>query len=167
MDATRESIVCEGIQRPSDAMDVLLLNVKPRPVFAVLGSLMLMGALVVCVVSLRAKEPSYLLPSLLVYLALYAFVYVPWNVRRLASQNPLKGLSSRCEVTDAGLTFSSERGQLRMLWTDFRRWRCNAKVTLLYATDSSLFPFPAHYFTTNGTYLEFRALVAKHLGDPS
>src|SRR5690242_11836458 len=128
MDATRESIVCEGIQQPSDAMDVLLLHVKPRPVFAVLGSLLLVGAVAVCVVSLRAKDPSYLMPSLLAYLALHAFVYVPWSVRRRSNQNPLRGLSSRCEATNSGLTFSSERGQVRLLWSDFRRWRSNAKV---------------------------------------
>ena len=165
----RESIVCEGTFERSDAIDMLLLHVKPRPWFAVVGSALVVLAIAACFLPHRTpdgrtEEPSLFLPAILVFLALYAFLYVPWNVYRLYQQHPMRMLSSRVEASDGGLTIKSERGEARLSWSDFRRWRSNSKVLLLYMTDANFVTFPARLFAADGAYGEFRELVAKHLG---
>jgi hypothetical protein len=162
-------IVCEGSARVNDAFDMLLLHVKPRPAFAILGSAMVVLAVAACFLPQRTPDghtgsPSIGLPVALAFLALYAFVYVPWNVRRLFRQNPLRNMSCRYEVADTGLTLKSERGETRFLWSDFRRWRSNRKVLLLYLTDASFIGLPARLFRSHDKYLDLQGLVARHVG---
>jgi hypothetical protein len=147
---------------------MLKLHIKPRPVFAILGIVLLVLAVVACflpnrTVSGRVQEPSGILPAMLVFLAAYAFLYVPWNVRRLYLQNATKDHPLAIEATDEGITFRSSRGQASLPWSDFRHWRGNDKVVLLYETDASFFGVPAHFFANPETYVAFQGLVGRHL----
>lgn len=165
-------IVCEGSAQLNDAFDTLLLHVKPRPAFAIIGATLVVLAVAACFLPQRTPNgrqaaPSMGLPVALGFLALYAFVYVPWNLRRLYRQNPLKNISCRYEAADTGITLRSARGETRFLWSDFRRWRRNRKVLLLYLTDASFIALPARLFTIPNDYLKCQGLVAQHLGKPT
>jgi hypothetical protein len=100
---------------------------------------------------------------MLAFLAVYAFIYVPWNVRRLYHQNATRDVPLTVEATEDGVTFRSSRGEARLPWSDLRHWRGNDKVVLLYKTDAFFFGVPAHFFSDAEGYAAFQSLVGRHL----
>jgi hypothetical protein len=107
-----------------------------------------------------------LLPATLVFLAAYFFLFVPWNVRRVLLQSATCNLPVQYVADGRGLHIASARGNASFPWSDFRRWRANANVTLLFLTDAHMFLIPRRLFVCDEDFLAFKDMVETYLGFP-
>lgn len=89
--------------------------------------------------------------------------FLPWSAERAFKHSPFQGMPTRTEVSPLGVTQTSERGEQRLLWSDFRTFRTNSKVTLLYLRGAGLAVLLAARFTP-ADYERVQAIVRNSVG---
>lgn len=100
----------------------------------------------------------------IVYFAFLYYVLLPWRIRRIFKQQ--KSLHDRF-ILDLGedeLRIDSPRGNFRMKWSDFHKWKMNDKLILLYHSDAVFQMIPARVFSTEQERGSFAQHLERHLG---
>ena len=152
--------------RPEDYRRAVYLHLRPRPVFAVAGILMLALAVLALVLMIRSHPPwdpiTLVLPGCLAYFAVFFFVALPWQATRHFRQNRFLAHATEYRIDETGLHAQSDLGTTEIPWDHLHKWKENRRLILLYPTDATYFLFPRRLFT-DAEWEEFRALAAQHL----
>lgn len=124
------------------------------------------------VVTLVAREPGSathpLLPALvglLIFLAAWYFILLPRQIRRAYRQPfdaPAPTLSG--ELTDDGLTVTSDAVSGKLPWRDVLRWKHDDRLILLYSSTSDFIMIPLRGFDSPDTRAAALAFLQRHLG---
>lgn len=148
----------------------LHLRFSPPLRFALwLAALSLFAFLVATLVFRDAHSaPHPLLPALvalLLFLAAWYFILLPRQIRRayhqpfVAAAPTLSG-----ELTDDGLTVTSEAVSGKLAWRDVLRWKHNDRLILLYSSTSDFIMIPLRGFDSFETRAAALAFLQRHLG---
>lgn len=148
----------QGSLKEADFLAAQRLHAKPRPVFAVIGVLLVILALVTLYLS-----HSWSLGAALAFLLLF-FVYEPFRARRLFRQYKALSEPTTVEPRDDGLYFKRENGEGLVPWSQVIKWRSNDKVLLLYPASGFFYLLPSHFFQNVDAFEEFVRLVEGKLG---
>lgn len=92
---------------------------------------------------------SWLLPLVIIggLTVLYYYVLLPWNVRRIFSQQKELSVPLEHEITDSALVSSSQYGSGVRPWADFHKWKEDKDVLLLYMSDVMFVLIPKRFCT--------------------
>ena len=152
--------------RPEDYRRAVYLHLRPRPVFAVAGILMLALAVLALVLMIRSHPPwdpiTLVLPGCLAYFAVYFFVMIPWQANKQFKQNRFLAHVAEFRIDAAGLRSQSDLGSMEIPWDHLHKWKESQRLILLYPTDATYLIFPRRLFAP-AEWEEFRALTAQHL----
>jgi hypothetical protein len=72
-------------------------------------------------------------------------------------------------VSENGLDFRSENGHIRLPWSDYRKWKENDTLYLLYPGDGMFFGMiPKRFFQSQGDVDKFREILNANVstGEP-
>ncbi len=142
-----------------DYLDASRLHMRPvgaRRVarWSVIG---LVAAVFICTVLLWilgeltpeiVKSWSYLLPVVAAAVGLYLlsyYVYLPWNTRRIFLQQKEYAAPFEIEITPQALLAYSQYGYSNRPWADYRKWRQDEKLLLLYLSDVQYTVIPKRF----------------------
>ena len=124
---------------------------RPRPVFAVLGVIVL--GLFIWAASL---DFDLLLFGFLVILAVYVLIVIPWHAKKTYRNYKALSLPVTVEVLDEGLRFESPTGNNLAPWDHFVKWRKNKNLILVYPTKRLFHLLPRHFFETSADFDRIR-----------
>jgi hypothetical protein len=158
MATTSEMTPIQGSLKEADYLAAQWLHIRPRPVFAIVGIMLLGGALA----ALYASR-SWSFAGVLVILCL-SFLYMPFQSRRLFRQ--YRALSERMTIAvrDDGLYVTTETGEGLVPWSYVIKWRYNDRLLLLYPANTVFYLLPSHLFPSSEAFHDFVALVKSKLG---
>lgn len=150
----------EGVIRESDYVRSQYLHIRPRPVFAVIGALILTLFAWALIVS-----PSWVMSGVAAYLVLWLLVFIPWRAKK--SYRQYKALSEpvSVEVRDDGLFFKRENGEGLVPWSHIVKWRQGKKLLLLYPTSNIFHLVPSHFFQSHEAFMAFTEIVKGKVGN--
>jgi hypothetical protein len=150
----------------ADYRRAAFLHLRPRPVIAIAGILIL--ALFLLALGLKLATPNrwdrstFVLLGLLLYLVLYFFVLVPQCANRSFVQNRFRQDHGQCDIDDTGLHTRSDLGAAQIPWDHLHKWKEGRSMVLLYLSDTLYLIFPKRLFKSE-SWNEFRALAEKNL----
>jgi len=134
-----------------------------------LAALSLGAFLVVTLVAGDTRAaPHPLLPALvalLLFLAAWYFILLPRQIRRAYHQpfdTPAPTLAG--ELTDAGLSVTSEAVSGQLPWRDVVRWKHDDRLVLLYSSASDFVMIPLRGFDSPESRSAALAFLQRHLG---
>ncbi len=160
------------IQKDTDSIGIrdyrhaLFLHLRPRPVFAVAGILMLLLVLFGLIQKLFSPEPCQpfilLICGVFLYLVIYFFYYLPKSAASNFKNDRFSKYKATYLMDDHGFHSTSELGNTVIPWDHFLKWKADRRMILLYPYQTLYFIFPRHLFTDD-SWVEFRSLVAKKI----
>lgn len=152
-------ISIQGSIQEADYLAAQRLHRKPRPAFAVVGILLVVGALAALYTS-----RSVPLGMALAFLLLIFFVYEPLKAKRVFRQYKALSEPTTVELRDDGLFFKREDGEGLVPWSHVIKWRSNDELLLLYPASGLFYLLPSHFFPNSEAFKEFVTLVRSKLG---
>ena len=152
-------MIVQGQYKEADYVAAQWLHIRPRRIFAVLGVLILCGALWALWVA-----RSWVLLASLGYLVLWA-LYIPFKAKRSFLQHKALSEPVEMQVRNEGLFFKRENGEGLVPWNHIVKWRWNDRLALLYPTSSLFHMVPRHFFATDEMYQSFRNQVQEKVGN--
>lgn len=114
------------------------LHIKPRPVFVVLGALVLALMLIVAVYALLSRDSERAALIIVVAVSYLVFTVVAHRRRVARAYDQTKALHDEFAMTvdGSGIHTAAERGQSTMLYGDILRIREDERVMLIYHADN-------------------------------
>ncbi len=151
------SIHAEGTILEGDYVRAQYLHIKPRPLFAVLGLLILIMVVVVFLFM-----PNWILAGALAYLILWAGFLIPWFAKKNYRQYKAISEPMTLEVREDGIFFKRKNGEGLLPWMDIVKWRQNKSLFLLYPANNLFHLVPKHFFSNSERFDDLaKVLVAK------
>jgi hypothetical protein len=149
------------------------LHMKPRRGFAIIGSTLIILALGIIALELQkffmhgdGLTTVLVLGAILVYFALYFFVWIPHQMKKLFDQQKLAQTECQMEISDECLVSRASYGESKIPWPSFHKWKATSDMILLYQSDALYHVFPARMFPSPGDFKAFQSILAEHLGKP-
>ncbi|MFI4912868.1 MAG: YcxB family protein [Sedimentisphaeraceae bacterium JB056] len=137
--------------KDKDLRDFILLNLKPRPFYAVAGSIIYLTAAIVLLNQLissgfkEVEEPVLLF--FIIALPAYLLIIAPY----LAIRNYRKSIFSHSKSTvtfdENGFHETSDLSDTKLPWETFDYYKTNGKTMILHMRGSTSIFFPKHLFT--------------------
>ena len=147
-----------GQCKESDYIAAQFLHLRPRPVFAVMGVLIVILAFWALWMS-----RSLILLGCLAYLALWP-CFLWWNAKRLFREYKAMSEPLEMHVGDDGLYFRRKHGEGLIPWIEVIKWRANRRLVLIYPSTNIFHMVPSHFFDSPDAFRVFRETVQKRLG---
>ena len=141
------------------------LVMKPRPVFAVIGVLLIALFIWGVWYSLFSlTNPSlywtrYVMPGLFIYLVLSFAVYRPYRWNQIYRKQKSLSRDVRLTVVPEGLRFADENGDSLVPWSDYTDWKENNSIFLLFLSPVLFQAIPKRAFQDSSAVDEFRELL--------
>ena len=149
----------QGQRTERDYVIAQFLHMRPRPVFAIIG-VVLVGLLIWAL----ATSGSGSLYAVVVFLIVYFAVFIPWRHRRTFREYKALSEPFTLVVQDDGLHFESEHGSGVVPWSHIVKWRCNKSVVLVYPARNLFYLVPRHCFSSQSEFGEFTNLLKERIG---
>ena len=150
----------EGVIQESDYVRSQYLHIRPRPILAVIGVVILALFAWALVAS-----PSWVMTGVAAYLALWFLVIIPWRAKKIYRQYKALSESVSVEVRDDGLFFKRSNGEGLVPWSHIVKWRQSKKLLLLYPANNIFHLVPSHFFPTQEAYAAFGKVVKGRCGN--
>jgi hypothetical protein len=149
----------QGALTLADYLAAQRLHLKPRPIFAVVGGILLLAAL-----AAMSLAPSWELGLALAVLAGMFFAYMPLKARRTFKQ--FKALSEPMviELREGGLFFKSANAEGLVPWSHLIKWRRSRTLVLLYPASGFFYMLPSRFFPSQSAFAHFMNAVEINLG---
>lgn len=160
-----------GTYNSGDIWAVHWLQIKPRRSFAIVGVILI--ALFLMTIVTMINDPAFLksfprwgIWTFVACAGYLAFVYTVWaprtirrKFREVAELNRLHTF----EITEQGLAVSSETGHNTIPWSDFKKWKENKRVLLLYAGSFPYCMIPKRFFQAEQDYKTFIKILSEKI----
>ena len=148
----------EGVVSEKDCVAAQYLNMRPRGVLAVIGTLICLLAVVLMLISV-----SWPLVGVMAFLVAWYFVYVPWASKRNYRQYKAMARAYTVELTDEGYRTFGEHGEGTIPWSDIASVRHNKNLLLIYPTSNLFYIVPHHFFESREAFAAFIADVERRV----
>lgn len=141
------------------------LHIKPRPVFAFVGIVLIIVALSVLWLSFFGPyyQPNgfvrWAVLALLIYMFLYWVIIQPLKWKRIYRQQKSLNRPFSLEVTEQGISAKSENMEGNTPWAGYQRWREGNGVFLLYWSDVLFQIIPFRFFQNGEQMKEFKNIL--------
>jgi len=161
-------IVAEGTLSWAEFRGAQYLHLRPRPWLRVVGWLLLVLCAAMLVPALldglTSETPgtAYTFVGALLYLGLWFFVYIPWQARRMFTQQKALREPLRLEASGEGLWASTSIAHGAYPWSHLHKWKEGKSLFLLYFSDSLFCIVPKRCFAHPGDVVSFRSLLVKN-----
>lgn len=155
---------------PADYLDAVRLGIRPRPVLAVIGGvLVLLGlvglALIVrSVLQGRAGWNEAIGIFALGFLPFWYWLYLPWWVNRMYLQHRSLHEPYSVALEDQGLRFQTPNAEALLPWQHLHRWRESRSVFALYQSDALFHIIPKRCFASPFTEEVLREALLQNAG---
>lgn len=133
----------EGKLEQTDYLNATLLHLQPTGVARILlyAILSIVGFFVVVLIYMTALNElpvGLMIPGLFLaaFVALYRYVLIPNQVKKIFNQQKNLSLPFELEITDAGLVGINELGKSTQPWNHFVKWKENKDLLILYHSDA-------------------------------
>lgn len=160
-------IEVKGVFQPSDYVRAQYLHIRPRPLYKVLGVIVLV--LFLWAAWLAFTSDDFGAFDILFLVTIVAFilnftVYIPWKTRRVYRQQKAlqRGLSFKFD--DAGASISNENGHSTSPWSDYLKWKQNDHLILIYLSDCMYHMLPRRMFVDPGGFEKLGELLTRRIG---
>jgi hypothetical protein len=146
------------------------LHLKPRPAVVVVGfalafvTLVALGLSFFGSYSYQTQIARWALLAFLGYLIFHWAFLLPTRWKRIYRQQKSLGTPYRLEITEEGITGTTENMQGTNPWSDYVRWKEGNGVFLLYWSDALFQVIPLRFFSTDKQVLDFRRLLREKVG---
>ncbi len=143
------------------------LNLKPRPVFAIAGVLLVILSLIVLWLSFlgpyshQAGTARWAVLAFLGYLLFHWTFVLPMKWRRIYRQQLSLQKPYKLEITEQGISGQTDNMQGTNSWSDYIRWKEGNGVFLLYWSDALFQVIPLRFFSTGEQVEEFRNILCE------
>lgn len=154
-----------------DYMRAQRLHLRPRLVVGLLGLLLLLlalGAAGFRIYQWSAGEidasEAGLLPSLLLFLAAFFLLFLPWRLRRSYRRHRMLHAPFEIAFDDRTMSATNEFGHSSVPWSTFVRFRESKHVFLLYPADGLFHVIPKRLLSGDEEVNALRALLTEKVG---
>ncbi len=140
-----------------DYLHAQYLHMQPSRLVAtvlyILVGLLVLGILAGLVPVIAAggfvQSMTFVLPLLVIvlFIVLYYYVLFPRRVQRIYEQQKEMTAAFEHEITPEGLASSNKYGYANRPWGNFRKWRENKDLLLLYLSDIQFILLPKRFCT--------------------
>ena len=96
--------------------------------------------------------------------AIGRFIYLPWLAGRQYSRQPLAKIENVVSLRPDGLNFSSDRGEMRFLWSDFIGWRADDRMVIVFRGHRLLMMVPTRLAAEGFPIEALKRALAAHIG---
>lgn len=162
-------IEVKGVLQPSDYVRAQYLHLRPRPIYKIVGIIILVLFLWAGWYSVskgNLETLDYLFFLVTVFLILNFAVYLPWRTRRIYKQQKALHRELTFKFDDGGVSASNENGRSLTPWEDYLKWKQNEHLILLYFSDCMYHMVPRHFFADAQVFDSLRELlpgkISKH-----
>lgn len=160
--------------KPEDYVRANFLNIRPRPIFKLVGLVFLILTISILGISffqLLAGKDKTLIPFViagcLAYLAFYFGFRLPQRLKKIFRQQKSLHSPYSIEVNDDLIFVKAETGESRLPWNHFIKWKENKPLITLYQSDILLHIIPKRCFASPDELGQFRELLIKKIGQAS
>jgi len=152
-----------------DLRSAAWLHSAPRTFFAVLGLLVLSLVAWALWLAFFSSRPDpgwgkWVVLAVLAYLLTHYLIYVPFHLKRQYRQYKALQRELHLSPDASGLTVATENGKGTVPWSDFRSWKENKSLFMLYVTDRLYHLVPKHFFASPRDIDDFRAMLQRLVG---
>lgn len=153
------TLVIHGQIKEEDYVAAQFVHIRPRPLFAVVGILLVLSAILTVFIA-----GSVIVGAALAYFMLYFLVFIPYSARK--NYRLYKAISEPVTVTiqEDGIFFKREGGEGLMKWSEIVKWRPSKKLVLLYPTNNLFYLLPSHIFSQESGFEAFKKLLEEKCG---
>jgi len=155
-------IEVNGTLQPNDYVRAQFLNLRPRPVYKVVGVILLAAAIWAGWYSFSQGDIElldYLFVAAILFLILNFAVYLPWKTRRIYKQQKAMQRELTYRFDESGVFASNENGQSTTPWEDYLKWKQNDHMILLYLSDCLYHMIPKTLFHQSDDFDKLLELV--------
>ena len=157
--------------KPSDYVQSQFLHFRPRPVWAIVGTLLLLLLLWAIYhtwqEAIETGEYSisfWIFIGFIIYLIGYFFVFIPLQARRIFKQQKAFHIPFTIFFNDNGIDSKSDLGDVNIPWSHIIRWKENDKLFLLYHSDVIFQFIPKRLIAEEDTVNKLRSLFSAKVG---
>ena len=161
-------IEAKGTITAEDYVRAQRLHLRPRPLFRVLDLLLAcLFAFAFVAASWAAHVGGYtgfplILGVCAAYLALFFFVWLPFQARRMYKQQKTLHVPFTFRLDETGLRIESELGSTVLPWAMLHRWKENKHLFLIYHAANLFTPVPKRLQSPEAA-LSMRSFLQEHL----
>ena len=160
-------IEVKGVLQPGDYVRAQYLHLRPRPIYKIVGIIILALSLWAGWHSITSGDLStldYLFFLAIIFLILNFAVYLPWKTRRIYRQQKALHRELRMKFDDVGVTAENENGRSSTPWEDYLKWKQNDQLILLYFSDCLYHMVPKRFFADAHDFEKLRELIPGKIG---
>jgi YcxB-like protein len=159
--------------KPEDYIQAQYLHMRPSSWQKYLG-IALLSLWLVAVVASAFQSVSLnnmlgiFLPTLffsLIYI-LILLVVLPWNVRRIFSQQQTLRGEYETVISPEVIETTSKYGTTKIPLSDFHKYKVGKDLILLYQSQSLFHMFPRRFFVSEEDFKTFLSYLGANLGSP-
>ncbi len=152
-------MIVTGQLKEVDYVAAQFLHLRPRPVFAVIGLILL--CLAICAI---VYVHSFWFLFGLIYLVVFFAVIIPFKAKRTFRQYKVMSEPVTMEVLEGGLFFKRTNGEGLVPWSHIVKWKNNKKLAILYPAGNLFYMVPNHFFAGPVEFEAFVATLKERLG---
>jgi hypothetical protein len=166
-------ITLQGKFKPEDYIKALYLHLRPKPWFKYIVIALLSLCLVVFVAS--ASSPDSLINAFSIFVPILIFglfyifilfVIMPWNVRRIFSQQKTLHSEHTTVISPETIESTSEHGSMKMRLSDFHKYKVGKDMILVYQSQVLFHMFPRRFFASEEDFQTFISYLEANIGRP-
>lgn len=154
--------------KPEDYIKAQYLHMRPSPWLKYLCIALLSLYLVLLVASSfrlgSLDSDSYPIFGLIFGLILYLYVVIPWNTRRMFSQQKTLQVEHEILISPEMIEITSEHGTTRMRLSEFHTYKVGKDLILLYHSQALFHMFPRRFFALEEDFETFLSYLEANLG---
>ncbi|HEX2698321.1 MAG TPA: YcxB family protein [Anaerolineales bacterium] len=148
----------QGQYQWTDYLEANLLHIQPArwtriiwySVFAITGCILIIS-LYLAITSRRFLVETFpyitIVLVLVISFPLYRYIFLPRRAKQIFEQQKELAVPFQMEVSDTGLAFKNQYSNSNRPWSNFRKWKVNKKILLLYFSDISFVMIPIRFCT--------------------
>lgn len=152
----------QGQLKEDDYVAAQFLHLRPRPVFFVIGIILLVLYALVLVIALFNGFYDLLYSILLIGLGGF---FLQFQSKRLFRQYKALSEPVTMEVREDGLFFKRTNGEGLVPWSHIHKWRNNKRLVLLYPAGNVFHMIPSHFFVDSDAFQAFISTLGTKLGN--
>ena len=157
-----------------DYVNAQFLHMRPRPVIKFAGYILAILFAVVVIISvyrmlLHGNENigscTFFVIVCSLYLLMYFRVLIPLRAKKIFKQQKTLHDPFETEISIEGIATTHPRGNFKMAWKDFHKYKVGRDLILVYQSDAIFHMFPKRWFS-DSEYAEFQQYLKEALGNP-
>ena len=153
-----------------DHLSAFYLHQRPPPIARIGGICLIIMGIFLSIhrwtISTRHQAGDFILPGALLYLFLYFFVFIPFQIRTTLRHNKFRQHKVTLDISNDGIHFSSDLSESSIPWNHFFKWKESTTLILLYFVDNQFAVFPKRLFADESEWQEFRSILKSNVNKP-